>query len=143
MPVIVGMAIPKNAGDKAAAERVIDHMTKPATQAIILKEIGFFPVVKSDLSHLPPGVQMASQGMSLCTPPRTQGVQSAAGAVGAKNGEFNKIFVDTFTRIVLRKEDVKAVLGEQGKLMDALIKEIGAPCWAPDASSGTPVCSVQ
>jgi ABC-type glycerol-3-phosphate transport system substrate-binding protein len=52
MPVMVGMAIPKNAADKAAAERVIDHLTKPATQALILKEIGFFPVVKSDLSQL-------------------------------------------------------------------------------------------
>ena len=38
-------------------------MTKPATQATILKEIGFFPAVKSDLSHLSPGVQMASQGI--------------------------------------------------------------------------------
>jgi multiple sugar transport system substrate-binding protein len=143
MPVIVGMAIPKNAADKAAAERVIDHMTKPATQAIILKEIGFFPVVKSDLSHLPPGVQMASQGMSAVYAAKDARASLLPVQLGAKNGEFNKIFIDTFTRIVLRKEDVKAVLGEQGKLMDALVKEIGAPCWAPDASSGTAVCSVQ
>jgi len=143
MPVIVGMAIPKNAADKAAAERVIDHMTKPATQAIILKEIGFFPVVKSDLSQLSPGVQMASQGMTAVFAAKDARASLLPVQLGAKNGEFNKIFIDTFTRIVLRKEDVKTVLGEQAKLMDALVKEVGAPCWAPDASSGTAVCSVQ
>jgi len=143
MPVIVGMAIPKNAADKAAAERVIDHMTKPATQAIILKEIGFFPVVKSDLSQLSPGVQMASQGMTAVFAAKDARASLLPVQLGAKNGEFNKIFIDTFTRIVLRKEDVKTVLGEQAKLLDALVKEVGAPCWAPDASSGTAVCSVQ
>lgn len=143
MPVMVGISIPKNAADKAAAERVIDHFTKPATQALILKEIGFFPVVKSDLSHLSPGVQMASQGMSAVYAAKDARTSLLPVQLGAKNGEFNKIFIDTFTRIVLRKEDVKTVLAEQGKLLDTLVKEIGAPCWAPDASSGTSVCSVQ
>jgi multiple sugar transport system substrate-binding protein len=143
MPVMVGMAIPKNAPDMAAAERVIDHMTRPATQAIILKEIGFFPVVKSDLGQLSPGVQMASQGMSAVFAAKDARVSLLPVQLGAKNGEFNKLFIDTFTRIVLRNEDVRQVLAEQGKLMDALVKEVGAPCWAPDASSGTAVCSVQ
>ncbi len=143
MPVIVGMAIPKNASDKAAAERVIDHMTKPATQALILKEIGFFPVVKADLSQLSPGVQLASSGMSAVFAAKDGRASLLPVQLGAKGGEFNKLFVDTFTRIVLRNEDIKVVLGEQGKLMDALIKEAGAPCWAPDASSGNAPCPVQ
>jgi multiple sugar transport system substrate-binding protein len=143
MPVIVGMSIPKNTPDRAAAERVIDHMTKPATQALILKEIGFFPVVKSDLSQLSPGVQLASTGMGAVFSAKDGRASLLPVQLGAKGGEFNKIFVDTFTRIVIRNEDIKLVLGEQGKLMDALIKEVGAPCWAPDASSGTAPCSVQ
>ena len=143
MPVIVGMAIPKNAADKAAAERVIDHMTKPATQASILKEIGFFPVVKSDLRQLSPGVQLASQGMAAVFAAKDGRASLLPVSLGATGGDFNKIFVDTFTRIVLRNEDIKAVLGEQGKLMDSLIKEAGASCWAPDASSGNAPCPVQ
>lgn len=143
MPVMVGMSIPRNAPDMAAAERVIDHMTRPATQATILKEIGFFPVVKSDLGQLSPGVQMASQGMAAVFAAKDARVSLLPVQLGAKNGEFNKVFIDTFTRIVLRNEDVRQVLAEQGKLMDALVKEVGAPCWAPDASSGTAVCSVQ
>ncbi len=143
MPVIVGMAIPKNSADKAASERVIDYMTKPVTQALILKEIGFFPVVKADLSQLSPGVQLASQGMSAVFAAKDGRASLLPVSLGSKGGEFNKIFVDTFTRIVLRNEDIKLVLGEQGKLMDTLIKEAGAACWAPDASSGTAPCPIQ
>lgn len=143
MPVIVGMAIPKNAPDRMAAERVIDHMTKPATQALILKEIGFFPVVKADLSGLSPGVQLASQGMAATFAAKDGRVSLLPVHLGAKGGEFNKIFVDTFTRIVVRNEDIKTVLAEQGKLMDSLMKEVGAACWAPDASSGNAPCPVQ
>jgi len=143
MPVIVGMAIPKNAPGKAAAERVIDHLTQPATQAAILREVGFFPVVKADLSQLSPGVQMAANGMSAVFSAKDGRASLLPVQLGAKGGEFNKLYVDTFTRIVLRNEDIKTVLGEQGKLLDALLKEVGAPCWAPDASSGGQVCSVQ
>lgn len=143
MPVIVGMAIPKNTPDRAAAERVIDHMTKPATQALILKEIGFFPVVKTDLSGLSAGVQLASQGMAATFAARDGRASLLPVSLGAKGGEFNKIFVDTFTRIVLRNEDVRTVLGEHGRLLDALMKEANAPCWAPDASSGSAPCPVQ
>lgn len=143
MPVMVGMSIPRNSPDLAAAERVIDHMTRPATQATLLKEIGFFPVVKADLGQLSPGVQMASQGMAAVFAAKDARVSLLPVHLGAKNGEFNKVFIDTFTRIVLRNEDVRQVLAEQGKVMDALVKEVGAPCWAPDASSGTAVCSVQ
>lgn len=143
MPVIVGMAIPKNTPDRAAAERVIDHMTKPATQALIVKEMGFFPVVKTDMTGLPPGVQLAAQGMNATFAAKDAIVSPLPVALGPKGGEFNKIYVDTFTRIVLRNEPVKAVLAEQGALMDKLMKEAGAACWGPDASSGTSPCPVQ
>lgn len=143
MPVMVGLAIPKNAPDRAAAERLLDHLTKPATQAQLLKEIGFFPVVKADLSGLSPGVQLAAQGMAATLSAKDGRASQLPVHLGAKGGEFNKIFVDTFTRIVLRNEDVKTVLADQGRLMDALMKEVKAPCWAPDASSGTSPCPVQ
>jgi multiple sugar transport system substrate-binding protein len=34
------------------------------------------------------------------------------------------------------------VLAEQGKVMDQLMKDAGAPCWAPDAGSGSAPCPV-
>lgn len=143
MPVIVGVAIPKNTPDRAASERFVDHMTRPATQALLLTEIGFFPVVKADLSKLSPGIQLAAAGMSATFAAKDGRASLLPVQLGAKNGEFNKIFVDTYTRIVLRGEDIKTVLGEQARLMDALLKEANAACWAPDASSGSQPCSVE
>jgi multiple sugar transport system substrate-binding protein len=128
MPVMVGMAIPKNAPDRTAAERIVDHMTKPATQALILKEIGFFPVVKTDLGQLPPGIALASNGVTAVLAAKDGIASMLPVHLGAKGGEFNKIYVDTFTRIVLRKEDIKTVLLEQGKALNDLVQETGAPC---------------
>jgi multiple sugar transport system substrate-binding protein len=142
MPVIVGVAIPKNTPDRAAAERVIDHLTKPATQAVILREVGFFPVVKTDLGELSPGVQLAADGMGRVFSAKDGKASLLPAGLGAKNGEFNKVFIDTFQRIVLRNEDVKTVLAEQGKAMDQLMKDAAAPCWAPDAGSGANPCPV-
>jgi multiple sugar transport system substrate-binding protein len=142
MPVMVGMAIPKNVPDRAAAERVIDHMTKPATQALILREIGFFPVVTTNLGELSPGVQLASKGMDAVFAAKDGVASRLPVHLGAKGGEFNKVYVDTFTRIVIRKEDIKLVLQEQGKILNDLVQETGAPCWAPDVSSNGRPCFV-
>jgi multiple sugar transport system substrate-binding protein len=142
MPVMVGIAVPKNTPDRAAAERVIDHLTKPATQAVILREVGFFPVVKADLGTLSPGVQLAADGMNKVFSARDGRASLLPAGLGAKNGEFNKVFIDTFSRIVLRNEDVKTVLADQGKVMDQIMKDAAAPCWAPDASSGSSPCPV-
>jgi multiple sugar transport system substrate-binding protein len=143
MPVIVGISVPKNTPDRAASDRVIDHLTKPATQAAILREVGFFPVVRADLSGLSPGVQMAADGMGKVFAAKDGRASLLPAGLGAKNGEFNKVFIDTFQRIVLRSEDIKTVLAEQGKTLDALMKEANVPCWAPDASSGAQPCPVQ
>jgi len=142
MPVMVGIAIPKNTPDRAAAERVIDHMTKPATQALLLKEMGFFPVVKTDLGQLSPGIQLASQGMAAVFAAKDGVASQLPVQLGAKGGEFSKIYVDTFTRIVLRKEDIKTVLQTQGKLLNDLVQDVGAPCWAPDVSTSGRPCFV-
>jgi multiple sugar transport system substrate-binding protein len=142
MPILAGLAIPKNTPDRAAAERLIDHLTKPATQATTLREIGFFPAVKADIKQLPPGVQLASQGMTAVFAAK-DGVKSMLPVqLGAKGGEFNKVYLDTFARIVLRKEDIKTVLREQAVVLDAIMKESDARCWAPDAP-GAGVCQTQ
>jgi len=142
MPVMVGIAVPKNSPDRAAAERAIDHLTKPATQALILREVGFFPVVKADLGALSPGVQLAADGMSKTFAAADGKASLLPTGLGAKNGEFNKAFIDTFQRIVLRNEDIRTVLAEQGKSLDQLMKDANAPCWAPDADSGSSPCPV-
>ena len=62
--------------------------------------------------------------------------------LGAKGGEFNKVFLDTFQRVVLRGEPVKDVLARQGETLQRIMTEANAPCWKPDPAS-TGVCQVK
>jgi multiple sugar transport system substrate-binding protein len=107
-----------------------------------MKEIGFFPVVKADLGTLSPGIQMASDGMTAVFNAKDGVASQLPVHLGAKGGEFNKVYVDTFTRIVLRKEDIKTVLIEQAKVLNDLVQETGAPCWAPDVGTNGRPCFV-
>ena len=73
MPVVAGLAIPKDAPNRAGAVAVIEHMTKPETQLMTAAEVGFFPVVKADLPpNLAPGIKLlagavaATQGVEGC-----------------------------------------------------------------------------
>jgi multiple sugar transport system substrate-binding protein len=143
MPVISGLAIPKNTPDRAASEAAIAHMTSPAVQAAALREVGWFPTVKTEIGTLPRGVQIAAIGVNATfSAPGARGALLPSG-LGAKNGEFNKVFIDSFQRIIVRNEDVKKVLSEQGDALAGVMKEANARCWAPDASSGTAPCPVQ
>lgn len=143
MPVISGLAIPKNTPDRAASIAAIEHLTSAAVQAKALAEVGWFPTVKTDIGALPKGVQIAAIGVGQTfSAPGARGALLPAG-LGAKNGEFNKVFIDSFQRIVVRNEDVKKVMAEQGDALANVMKEANARCWAPDASSGTAPCPVQ
>lgn len=143
MPVLAGLAIAKGAPDRAAAAALIEHLTKPETQVIVAKELGFFPVVKAELpTDLSPGIKLLADGIA-----RTQGAPDAMVALlpvglGDKGGEFNKVFVDTFQRVVLRGEPVRATLDAQAETLKGLIAASKAPCWAPDKASDCP-CPVK
>jgi multiple sugar transport system substrate-binding protein len=143
MPIIAGLAIPKNTPDKAAAERLIDHLTKPQTQNITLQQVGFFPVVRTDAAQLPEGVKLAQNGVNLTFGAKDSVVSMLPAGLGAKSGEFNKVYLDTFQRIIIRNEDIAKTLAEQAKALDTVIQEAKVPCWAPDSSSGNQPCAVQ
>jgi multiple sugar transport system substrate-binding protein len=136
MPVIAGLAIAKDAPNRAQAVALIDHLTKPATQVATAAEVGFFPVVNATLpTNLTPDVKLLADGVA-----KTQGAKDALVALlpvglGGKGGEFNKVYVDTFQRIVLRNEPVRAVLDSQAETMRGIMTETKAPCWAPDKPS--------
>ena len=136
MPVVAGLAIPKGAPNRAGAVAVIEHLTKPETQLVTAAEVGFFPVVRAELpATLPPGVKLLASAVGA-----TSGAKDALPSLlpiglGAKGGEFNKVYMDAFQRIVLRGEPIKDVLAAQAKVLDGLMQETKAPCWAPDKPS--------
>jgi multiple sugar transport system substrate-binding protein len=136
MPVLVGLSIPVGAPDVAGAKALIDYLTKPAVQITTAQVAGFFPVTNAELpADIKPGLRLAVQAIEE-TAAAKDGIASLLPVgLGTKSGEFDKIFMDTFQRIVLRGEKPRAVLDRQGDALAALMKETGAPCWRPDPPS--------
>jgi multiple sugar transport system substrate-binding protein len=135
MPVLVGLAIPKGAPDVAGAKALIDYLTRSNVQIATAEVAGFFPVTAVTMPpDLNPGMKLAVGAIQ-----RTEakgGIPALLPVgLGTKSGAFDKIYLDTFERIVLRGEDPRAVLDRQGEALARLMHETGAPCWRPDPPS--------
>lgn len=136
MPVLAGLAIPTTAPDQDAARALVQYLLQPETQIATLRATNFFPVVDVELpGDLPPSVQAAGAAIAAMTgaPDANPGLLPAG--LGDKGGDFNRIFIDTFERIVLAGQDIRTVLDDQRPRLAAIMDETGAPCWAPDAPS--------
>lgn len=142
MPVVAGLGIAANAPNRAGAVQLIEHLTKPETQLLTAAEVGFFPVVRAELPPtLPPGVRLAADAIGRTLNARDAFVSLLPVGLGARGGEFNKVFVDTFQRIVLRNEPIRAVLDAEARNLQTVMDQAQAPCWSPDPSS-TGTCRV-
>ena len=143
MPVIAGVAIPRTAPDMDAAKAVVAHMLKPETQIATLRATNFFPVVDVALpDDLPPAVKAAGNAVALMSGSSDANPGLLPAGLGAKGGEFSQLYTDTFERIVLAGQDIRAVLDDHKPRLQAIMDESGAPCWAPDAPSDGP-CPVE
>ena len=143
MPVLVGLAIPKGAPDVTGAKALIDYLTQPATQIVTAQVAGFFPVTSAPL----PDTLNAGMKIGVAAIQKTGSAKNGIAALlpvglGAKSGEFDKVYLDTFQRIVLRGENPRAVLDRQAAVLQALMTETAAPCWRPDPAS-TGACQVK
>lgn len=142
MPVVAGLGIAPGAPNRAGAAATIEHLIKPETQIAMARELGFFPVVKADLpADLPGGIKLLVEGVA-----KTQGAKDALVSLlpvglGAKGGEFNKVYLDTFQAIVLRGAPIRATLDANAVTLQTIMNETKAPCWAPDKASDGP-CKV-
>jgi multiple sugar transport system substrate-binding protein len=136
MPVLAGLAIPRNAPNIAGAKALIRHLLSLSVQARTLSAVGFFPVVGGRLSkRVSAGLRLESNAVKL-----QQRAPKALPALlpiglGAEGGNFNRVFRDTFTRIVVRKESTTTVLAEEAAALQAIMDKTGAPCWKPDPPS--------
>jgi multiple sugar transport system substrate-binding protein len=108
-----------------------------------LRETAFFPVVDVELpSDLSPGLRLAGDAVA-----KQAGADNAIPSLlpvglGEKNGEFNKVYLDAFQRIVIRNQDIEAALDTEGTKLAGIMEAANAPCWAPDAPSDGP-CPVE
>ncbi|MDQ3381613.1 MAG: ABC transporter substrate-binding protein [Actinomycetota bacterium] len=144
MPVIVGLGVPKNAPNPSGANALIKHLTTLSSQAQVLSLLGFFPVVRGQLSkRLSPG--LLAEAAAVRKQQKAKDAVQALLPIGlaAEGANFNKVYQDTFRRIVRNNENIQTVLKEQGDLLQAIFEKTGAPCWAPDPPSGKNPCRVK
>ena len=143
MPVLAGLAIAKDAPDPSGAASLIDYLTQPAAQLATEKAVGFFPVVNvAPPADLDPGTKLAAAAIAA-----TQSAKDALPALlpvglGTHGGEFDKVMLDTLQLIVLRHEKPQAALAREAPILQKILDEAKAPCWAPDPPS-TGACQVK
>jgi multiple sugar transport system substrate-binding protein len=137
------VAVPRTAPDMAKAKALVAYMLKPETQIATLRATNFFPVVEVTLpDDMPNSVKISGPAIAAMT-----GAEDALPALlpiglGDLGGKFNQVYTDTYERIVLGGQDVRAVLDEQAATLRGLLEQAKAPCWAPDAPSQGP-CPVE
>lgn len=143
MPVVIGLSIPKGTPDRAAAVSLIDYLTRAEVQVTTLQQVGFYPTVAVELpTSLPEGIKIAASAIDAQANASDAIVSLLPVGLGGKGGEFNKVYLDTFQRIVIRGQDVRKTLDAQAKKLAKVMTETGAPCWSPDAASDGP-CPVE
>jgi len=143
MIVISGLAIPKAVKDNKSQAMLIDYLTRPAIQDRTLSETGFFPVVEAGASD---DVPEYLRGLSFAV-----GEQASSGrpvptlmpiGIGERGGDYNNLFLLTFSEIVLEGKDIGSVLNENAAELQSIIDGANAKCWLPDVSDERP-CKIE
>jgi multiple sugar transport system substrate-binding protein len=141
MSVVVGLAIPKTTPNKAGAEALIDYLTQSKTQVSAGAALSFFPVVdgvKLNGSDVPPYLNAEAGVAAKYASTKNAVVALLPVGLGTTSDQFTLAYQDTFTRIILRNEDIQTVLNDEASKLQSLLNTAQAKCWPPDpASSGT------
>jgi multiple sugar transport system substrate-binding protein len=143
LPVLGGLAIPAVSKHVAKAASLISYLTQPSTTATMLTAEAWFP--PTGPGSLPPGLapgvsDLAAAIQATVSSPQTISSQLPVG-LGAQSAVFDKVFVDTFTQIVLGGADPGPVLSSQATTLQDILQQAGAHCWRPDPASAG-VCKV-
>jgi multiple sugar transport system substrate-binding protein len=145
MSVVVGLAIPRTAPNQAGAEALIDYLTRSPAQVAASATVGFFPTVegvKLTGSDAPAYLNAEAAVAARYASSKNAVVALLPVGLGSRSDQFTLTYQDTFTRIILRGEDIQTVLNDEAGKLQALITAAGAPCWPPDTASTGP-CQVK
>jgi multiple sugar transport system substrate-binding protein len=136
---IAGIAIPKGAPNVKGAESLISYLTEQAQQLAVLEKLGFFPATNPRIpSRLPPGIRLEAIAVRKQEQSKRTVPALLPAGLGTHGDDFNQVFVDTFHRIVLDNENIKAVLNDEAETLRGLMRTTGAKCWPPDSPSSGP-----
>jgi len=131
--VVVGLAIPKGAPNTDASWKLIEYLTRPDVQVKILENVGFFPSTNEAVGKIPSGpLKIMAVGVNKQVGSK-DAILAMIPSLGPKGGEFTGAYRQAFERIVLKGEDIRAVIGELGPKLRSLFEEVGAPLPPPDS----------
>jgi multiple sugar transport system substrate-binding protein len=143
LSVVIGLAIARRAPDAAGAAKLIAYLTQPLVESRTAMASGLFPAADIKLPADAPSWTRLTADAIAATKASPDLIASVLPiGLGSKDGAFNKVYLDSFTRIVLRGEDIRAVLDHEAQDLRAVIEATGARCWQPDAPSDGP-CPVR
>lgn len=142
---LAGLAIPKNAANKAGAEALIDYLTRPKQQVSTAASLAFSPVVD--------GVKLAGPDVPAYLPAQAavagkyeSNKKSIAAwlevGLGSQGDTLKLAYQDLFTRIVLRNQDISSALDYEANVVQTALNTAKAPCWPPDPPS-TGTCQIK
>jgi multiple sugar transport system substrate-binding protein len=136
MAVIAGLAIPKGAPNLKADQQFITYLTQPGPQITTLENLAFFPSTNAKIpKRLPTGIYLEAQAVKKQAAAKHTVPTLLPIGLGAQGAQFNKVYTDTFTRIVVNNENIKSVLSSEAKTLQGILDQTGAKCWAPDPPS--------
>jgi multiple sugar transport system substrate-binding protein len=141
MSVVVGLAIPRAAPNRAGAEALIDYLTSSSQQAAASTSLSFFPVVQDVrlTGSAVPAYLSAEAGVAAAYEASKRAVVAVLPVgLGAQSDQFTLAYQDTFARIILRGEDIQTVLNDEASTLQTLLDAADAGCWPPDAPSVGP-----
>ncbi|MFN4211388.1 MAG: ABC transporter substrate-binding protein, partial [Devosia sp.] len=114
MPVLAGIAIPKGAPDMDASMRLAQFMMQPETQVATLLATNFYPTTDAALpTDLPASAQALGPAITAMTSAPDALPALLPVGLGDLGGQFNQVYTDTFERIILGGQPIRAVLDEQ------------------------------
>jgi multiple sugar transport system substrate-binding protein len=135
-----GLAIPKSCPDPDGARRLIRYLTEPATAAITLREVGFFPPTTEFNAPASLGAGIREEAVAVRQQVTNPRALLSLLPVGLKNRgrDYDDVFYTTLNAIVAERQPIPAVLEAKGRQLQAILDSVGAHCWRPDPpSSGT------
>ncbi len=137
--VISGLSIPGNQAHTKDAELLIDYLTEPVIQIRMLSETGFFPVVASgEKKAIPEHLRELSAAVNAQAESRNAVPTLLPIGLSVHGGDYNLLFMLTFSEIILEHKDITAVLNENAAELQNIIDAAQAKCWLPDVSEERP-----
>jgi multiple sugar transport system substrate-binding protein len=133
LSVVAGLSIPRTAPNPELGARLIEYLTRPATQVMTLQGVAFFPVSPEAAREVPSGgLKIVADGVAAQAGARDARTALLPVGLGGRTGEFVPIYVDTFRLIAVEGRPIEEVLAAQARRLEELYRATNAVCPPPD-----------